>query len=673
MSSEKFTPTGADNFTDGGQSENMASGRQAYVPKADPKSADLSNASSEAGKEVADGVKGAKGLAEAVPDQVNPRTTRMALEADKMNSTETEEAKSKDEVGEANSVWSKMRRLGRAAKAGVTKAGPAAAVGATQTANAGAAGLQAAKASLSNMLSSIVGAAKGGFAALSSTVGGVLGVGSAAATTISGFLVASLVALPALGMGAMLGDDGDKAPMLDDCQKDVDAVIASVSDDGGGEEDIMRKMLENARKFYSAYKAMGFTDVQLAALFSNFQAESHLDSTTIEGVFGADQAFKVTEKKKKIVEDPDPYTKKLIAQYGSKFKINTGTYCSGEGGKCWPGMGIVQWTPGEQLVKQSAKVGMTWDNFDFQIAYLTLWKNSAIMKFRDDTKNNNDVTDVARHWFPIMAGGTYDGALGDPRYKSHVENVQQWLEKVKTFKADEKYGQSILDMAKKLGGPGGEASADAIAAAKKSCKRGGTQVDNSDLVMAAISYSYGKKSKSVGDNGTRLYRKLIETIPGALPHYQSCDRGTMTAVIWSGTDPDAPIGATTQIHNYFESQPDKWEKIGKSSELSESDLEPGDIFVIGDGTGYCDGRPGHIWMYVGADAIKKANDKLGGDQDGTPFEGKDVSASYQQRSASTNDGEFSHLGKSGDYCGRDLDAYRFIGTPGKPLDVALPD
>lgn len=137
---------------------------------------------------------------------------------------------------------------------------------------------------------------------------------------------------------------------------------------------------------------------------------------------------------------------------------------------------------------------------------------------------------------------------------------------------------------------------------KNKCKRANTSIGNENLAEALVSYAhpsveYGIPNTTENNgNGTDLYVAVHDAVYSGDPWYQTCDRSVASAIRWSGTDDQFPPGGCIAQLEYLRSSrgQEYWEDItGKV--FQESDLQPGDIMI----------DEGHIFAYVGLDAIKK--------------------------------------------------------------------
>ena len=152
-------------------------------------------------------------------------------------------------------------------------------------------------------------------------------------------------------------------------------------------------------------------------------------------------------------------------------------------------------------------------------------------------------------------------------------------------------GGSIISGA--TGATGSAANKNAMASMDE-CGQRATFADNSTAAAAMVSYSYSHRA-TYGDNheGTELWFKVFEEIFPGDGYPRSCDRGVATALHWSGTDINFPVGDTSTQYNYCLDHPEKWEVVSTDGAAAEAagELQPGDVAIVTNG--------GHIRMYVG--------------------------------------------------------------------------
>lgn len=460
---------------------------------------------------------------------------------------------------------------------------------------------------VAGFLASIGSAVVSGVSAFAAGIAGALGVGSTAAT-VTAVSAAGLAGVSSVALvgGVIMSVTNQKYDgNVPDCAasvKQAKAVVGEVAADAA--------MLENAKKIYSVMKTFGLSDEQVAGILGNWQIESGVDPTTIEGIYDEHQNIQ-GPKHQNAMKDWDAYVRgPLSAAYagGTDYTQNSGYMASD--GKKYPGIGLVQWTGGGAMLflNFAESIQKDWWSVDYQLAYV-IAKGAPTgqfgKQFWSTYKSQSGSAGENATWFAQYFEGNTKLAGA-----ARSEAAEEWLKQEKSWSIDTMYGNSIIDMAKQLGDV---ATDGAVANKLKSCVRA-QDYDNSTLAKAAVSYAYETKDEGKGNDGTPLYRRVHEVVWPGDPNFQSCDRGVSTAVKWSGTDDDYPAGGSDAQLAYLNTS-DKWTKVGSSGSVKMEDLMPGDVFCLN----------GHTFLYVGHDAVAAKYPNTGPKIDS-------VSASLNQRS-----------------------------------------
>lgn len=198
-------------------------------------------------------------------------------------------------------------------------------------------------------------------------------------------------------------------------------------------------MDENAKFIYNALHKYGVPNINIAAALGNFQAESSIDPTVIEGIY--DEKFTVDgPRHKDAMADLSKYTSsKVFASYskrnskgGKKVSYNPNAY-KGPDGKYYPGLGIVQWTgDGAYNLIKNAPGGKWWSG-EYQ-AELIVDKKPPTGKdhFGGPLKNwknpeSNDIAVAARNFSKYYEGNTKNGQ------NERVKYARQWYDKISSW------------------------------------------------------------------------------------------------------------------------------------------------------------------------------------------------------------------------------------------------
>ena len=248
---------------------------------------------------------------------------------------------------------------------------------------------------------------------------------------------------------------------------------------------------------------------------------------------------------------------------------------------------------GRYLVATTLKYGTNGDQVDFYLDDGTL-----IPCIISDIKNENDPG--CNEWghndghcvleFQYISNQGYGAGLGNPQnYVPGLNGhrVAGWTNLNSNILED----GSIISGA--TGATGSAGNKDAMASMEE-CGQRATFADNSTAAAAMVSYSYSHRATYGDDHeGTELWFKVFEEIFPGDGYPRSCDRGVATALRWSGTDINFPVGDTGAQYNYCMDHPEKWEVVSTDGASAEAagELQPGDVAIVTNG--------GHIRMYVG--------------------------------------------------------------------------
>lgn len=483
------------------------------------------------------------------------------------------------------------------------------------------AGAQGAMQGIQGGAAGIIGAVKGAAASAVSTVtgavsGAVAAVASAGAATITAIgagavaaIAATAVAVGAIG-GSMTAQRDD--PGVNLCSE----VESSISKKTEGNVDVSALQQEYIKKTWSVVSAMGGTFKQAAGILGCWMVESGIDPTSVETIF--DEKYQIGAKKQKAESldfDCGAYDSSYKARFPNIKRL---------------GLGLGQWTDTEDgatrntdLRDYAESINKPWYDMDVQLGYMVGADSGAsTVRTYIDTMQDSSV-DECTEWFLANWEGVPGNKLSERQVAAGTIAVV-----LKSMEPDSAYGNSILAAA---GAAAGTGHSKAKASALDGCegKRTGTY-DNTSLANAMVSFSYKTQAEGVGNNGTDLYQKLHDAIFPGDEYYMSCDRGVATAVRWSGSDDDFPVGPTSTQYDYLKNS-DKWKEVSEFNGGDWSKLLPGDIVIT---TG-----DGHICMFVGNAAIKAKYPDARDDVD-------ICSASYMERSPGCGVGQYEFGGRS---------------------------
>lgn len=423
----------------------------------------------------------------------------------------------------------------------------------------------------------------GFFAGAGSWVSSTFGVSSAAGTAAAA-TAAGLGAVGAVGGGlAMINNQAQYDVSVSDCgsavAEIVDAKAEAINSDA--------VTLDNAKKVWSVFHAWGLPNEQIAGMLGNWSVESGIDPAGYEGIFS--EHFQGDGPlHKKAYADETAWTMSLFADYDRQGKSINKPFYKLPDGSYKPGRGLGQWTGAnaKRLEDGAAANNKNWYDLDYQLAYaLATPSPTGRRNYWESYKKEQGSVDD----YTISFARNWEGNGGD-KYSQRQAAARDWLKQMVSWQEDTAYSASVIAMSKTLGAV---ASDGAVAEQLQSCVKA-QNYDNSSAATAAISFAYETEKQAWHDNGTKLWQTVFQNIFPGDPWYMCCDRTVATAIRWSGTDEEFPVGNCPNIMSYCASS-DKWEKVGPSHDLEEKDLKPGDIII----------HSQHVIMYVGNKLVRE--------------------------------------------------------------------
>lgn len=460
------------------------------------------------------------------------------------------------------------------------------------------------------------------FSGAVSFVSSALGIGAAASTAT----VATVGITGALAVGIAVGgvlmstnNVAQRDGRLIDCRE----VVAKA--EAGLEVDADAQQLKNAQMIYSVLSTYGLSDEHIAGVLGNWTAESGIDPTKVEGLYGEDYNIQ-GPKHQEAMKDWDAYVKGPLSDgyagfTGSGGPIkNPGGY-TGSDGKMYPGIGMGQYTGGGTMkfITFAEQIGHPWYTVDFQMAY-TLAKGAPAKGGPDFwekyAQQTGSARDLAHYFSEFWEGNTSNG------FPARLDYAESWYNKMGDWQVDKAYANSVISFAERIGAV---ATENNVASKKRDCVQT-VNGDNSSIANAAVSFAYETKEEGIGNNGTELFRRVHDYIVDS-NLYQSCDITVALAVRWSGSDDTYQLWSTNKQLEYLMTS-DKWEEVGMLGDLEYEDLMPGDVLCL----------EGHTLLFVGTDAVKAKYPNS---------DGNSVSGSLNQRSAGVGKDTTWYMSKGG--------------------------
>lgn len=395
-------------------------------------------------------------------------------------------------------------------------------------------------------------------------------------------------------------------PIPEACSVEVERTAQANGVDGSDSvSDLESKRMENARKVYALFKSKNYSDNHIAAILACWQAESGLDSTTLEGIY--DEPFAISDRKQEAMKDLNAYAQNyLFPKYNSEGVGHVAANYKAGDGKYYPGFGLAQWTgPAAKTFLDTAKsAGHDWHDFDFQLAYSISSKYRPEFFQREDWNKTNITLEEATAVFLR----SYEGAYTDSYYAKRLGFAKKWIETIQEFSEDHIFASKVVSLADEIGGT---AIMEDMYTAYDLCKTASdySTVSNASIAESAATLAWDQMNNAA-NYGTDLYRTLVGKVvpdmysPNVL-RGRNCTTGAITAIRWAGADDQFPgAGNPIDLKRYMDDS-DKWKLIGTSKEIhSQADVEallqPGDVCVIPAPESFK-----HICIYTGREVIQK--------------------------------------------------------------------
>lgn len=532
-------------------------------------------------------------------------------------------------MGNLKDTFKKIRNAAAAGKAGASGAGLyGMGKGVASAAKAGLSAIKNVGNALLGGAKSALGAVKGAFGTAVSKLSNLMGGGSAAVMAskvfVSTLTVATTTAVGLGVAGAVANSPGKYDTNIIDCKKKVDQVSAVES-----LVDSSAKQMETAKNIYSVLKEFGLNDKQVAGCLGNWEQESQLDPTCIEGIY--DEPYHLGPKKQKAMKDPESQWAKVKNSYSGG--VNEAQYRSSVDGKHWVGQGLIQWTSGDRLWRPAEAMGYQWENLDFQVAFIlatgtesTTGKKGGKAFFETYKREtaSSSVDECSNYIIHNYEGITASAGI-------RVRNSKKWLSLMSGWSVDKAYASNVLSLSQKLGAV---SSSGAVNDEKEKCAKA-KNYDNSTLASAAVSYAWPTTREGNGNDGTQLFQDVYVGIWGTKYYtgqpMQSCDVTMATAIRWSGGDIDYPAYGTAVQKPYVEQSP-KWQDMGELGKVGRDGLQVGDVMIVVGPDGH-----GHTWMYTGHEIIEQIHGSK------STAKSDSVSGSYNERSPGCGEDSYWYL------------------------------
>lgn len=293
----------------------------------------------------------------------------------------------------------------------------------------------------------IVGGAMAAGAAVSSFVGGAISAATGAVAT-----VATTVMVVGVGAVSIVSSTGNDTAQRDgglfDCGQDV--IAAMESNDPGPVGDASANTEANARLVFGVLAAWGMADENIAGILGNWDAESGIDPTGVETVFGEPFAL---GPNKQAAEDAGFDVDVVDPEYGAQYP-----------GVQLLGIGLGQWSNGRntQLLDYAENAGdSSWATLETQLGFMISEDSGApvIEQMIDEAIGSPEEAAVYFHdeW----------ERSADTSMAARESAAAQWFSQMGSWEANQSLADSILAQ---TGTTIDEANENRVSAAQASCQ-----------------------------------------------------------------------------------------------------------------------------------------------------------------------------------------------------------
>lgn len=308
----------------------------------------------------------------------------------------------------------------------------------------------------------VVGFFMGIGAGVAGFFGGAVSAAAAGATSF----VASVAAVAVLVGGAVVGVSATvNATAQRDgaisCEVPAQAALDVVEGQEGNADQIT---LANAQTVYSVLAAWGMPKENIAGILGNWQMESGIDPTSVEGIY--DERFNVGPKKK-AAEDANfgGYTNSL----GNTMEVR--------------GLGLGQWTNGrgQKLIDYAQRIGQPWHKLETQLGFMIGGDNQGSIDIVKDMIQTSLGTpgDAALHFHHVWEVSA-DGQDGLDR---RSEAATAWMGKFGGWTENKALADSILKQAGTTVTSANSSSAQAIRDECAGAKAGSLTLKDGGLTL----------------------------------------------------------------------------------------------------------------------------------------------------------------------------------------------
>jgi len=255
-----------------------------------------------------------------------------------------------------------------------------------------------------------VGAVFGVGAAVSAAVGGTV---SAVAAGVASFAVGGVVVTLVAVSSVVAITSGNSLARMDStvgCQVTAQRALAQVP---GSDGTVDQQVMANAKTTYSVLSAWGMPDENVAGIIGNWDAESHIDPTSVQGYFNSPQAM--SDEKKAAAANLDN------------------------------GIGLGQWTFGrnQKLRDYAAARGTDWWTLESQLGYMISTDSGAEI-VKGMIKTSQGTAAQAALYFHRVWEVSADS---DAAAQRRADNAVKWMGLFSGWTKNQQLADSILTQA----------------------------------------------------------------------------------------------------------------------------------------------------------------------------------------------------------------------------------
>lgn len=205
--------------------------------------------------------------------------------------------------------------------------------------------------------------------------------------------------------------------------------IPSVTGTQGSKED-------NAKYIYKFMKSLNVPDDHIAAVLSNWTAESGIDPTGVETIYSP--KYKMSEQKMKAMADPNAFSLNVMfPKYArSGISIHKSAY-KGDDGKYYPGIGLGGFTgPAVSgLLRKSQEINKPWYDLETQLRYMTDPSGSTYNRGKYAGRDWIDNVFIPQKFSsPSQGAAWFEKNWEGSTFKQaeHMRTAQEWYNKIQS-------------------------------------------------------------------------------------------------------------------------------------------------------------------------------------------------------------------------------------------------